>query len=104
MNKKINKEVLQGEWIHSYEEDDGDEAVFRPSSYDFPLTRRPRESFELKAGGKLVKGEATASDSVREAQGKWELEDDKVIFHNESGLNQTKQIASCEEDKLVLKK
>lgn len=104
MKKKINKETLQGEWIHSYEEDEGDEAVFRPSNYDFPLTRRPRESFELKAGGKLVKNEATHSDSVKEAEGKWELEDDKVIFQSESGTNQTKQIASCDQDKLVLKK
>lgn len=104
MNKKIDEKTLQGEWIHSHEEDEGDEAVFRPASYDFPLTRRPRESFELKAGGELVKNQPTASDSTSEAQGKWELEDDKVIFQSESGANQTKQIASCEEDKLVLKK
>lgn len=104
MNKKIDKKTLQGEWIHSYEEDEGDETVFRPASYDFPLTRRPRESFELKAGGELVKNQATASDGTIAAQGKWELEDDKVIFQSESGKDQTKQIALCKADKLVLKK
>lgn len=105
MNNKIKKDDLHGEWVHSVEEDTGDESVFRPASYDFPLTRRPRESFELKPDGKLVKGEGTASDSVREAEGKWKLEDDdKIAFNTESEPNQTRQIKSVEEGKLVLKK
>lgn len=106
MNKKIKKDDLHGEWVHSVEEDSDDEAVFRQSSYDFPLTRQPRESFVLKPDGKLVKGEGTASDSVREAEGRWELEDgDKIAFNTESEVpNETRQINSIEGGKLVLKK
>ncbi len=105
MNAKINKEDLHGEWVHSSEEDTPDETVFRPADYDFPLTRRPRETIELKADGKLVKGVATASDSVEEAQGNWELADNnKIAFNTESEPHQTLEIALINKDKLVIKK
>lgn len=106
MNKKIKKDDLHGEWVHSVEEDSADEAVFRQSSYDFPLTRQPRESFELKPDGKLVKGEGTAADSVSEEKGEWKLEGgDKIAFNTESAEpNETRQIKSIEDGKLVLKK
>ena len=105
MNAKINKENLHGEWVHSTEEDTPNETVFRPADYDFPLTRRPRESFDLKPDGKLVKGIATPSDSITEAQGNWELAgNNKIAFNTESEPKQTLEIASIDKDKLVIKK
>ena len=105
MNAKINKENLHGEWVHSSEEDTADETVFRPADYDFPLTRRPRQSLELKPDGKLVKGIATAADSIAEAEGNWELADNnKIALNTESEPPQTMEIASINKDKLVIKK
>ncbi|HXV83692.1 MAG TPA: hypothetical protein VEG60_27865 [Candidatus Binatia bacterium] len=38
-------------WIHSFEEDSAQAQVYRPESWDFPLSRRPREAFELRSDG-----------------------------------------------------
>ena len=42
---------LSGSWTHSFEEDVGDELVFRPSaSFTFPPSRRPRDTLDFSAG------------------------------------------------------
>ncbi|MCY7350991.1 MAG: hypothetical protein LH606_10020 [Cytophagaceae bacterium] len=104
MAGKFDKTALCREWVHSGEEDTENETVFRPADYDFPLSRRPRESFQLKQDGKLVKGEGSASDGVQETQGTWKLKNDEIAFHLESEPKQIRQIASVGENKLVLKK
>jgi hypothetical protein len=44
------EEGLSGSWTHSYEEDTGDEKVYRPDSYPFPASRRPRERLDFGVG------------------------------------------------------
>jgi len=104
MAEKINKDLLSGEWIHSSEEDTENETVYRPASYDFPLKRSPRETFQLDEDGTLKKGLPTASDSLDESGGSWELENEKIAFYSNSRLVQKQSIVSLEKDKLVLKK
>jgi len=41
---------LGSSWTHSFEEDTGSEQVYRPSSYPFPPSRRPRETLDFAAG------------------------------------------------------
>ena len=38
-------------WVHVFEEDTDAGAVYRPETDDIPLSRRPRERFELETGG-----------------------------------------------------
>jgi len=38
-------------WVHIYEEDKKDGAVYRPDTGPVPLSRRPREALILKADG-----------------------------------------------------
>src|SRR4051812_6577918 len=38
-------------WIHAFEEDTGEGAVYRPEDADVPLSRRPRERLVLDAAG-----------------------------------------------------
>jgi hypothetical protein len=38
-------------WTHAFEEDDARGAVYRPSTDDFPLSRRPRRSLVLHEDG-----------------------------------------------------
>ncbi|HET9700802.1 MAG TPA: hypothetical protein VFP70_07785 [Burkholderiales bacterium] len=38
-------------WVHVFEEDTAAGAVYRPDSDDLPLSRRPRDQFELSADG-----------------------------------------------------
>jgi hypothetical protein len=44
-------------WTHSYEEDDGDLQVYRPThAYAFAPGRRGRETLEFDAAGQMVHG------------------------------------------------
>lgn len=103
---KIKEDVLQGDWIHSMEEDTDDEIVFRPADYDFPLSRRPRQSMSLKPDGNLVQGDAAESDNLDETPGTWKLDDDRlqIQYDSDEKPNQTLKIASIDDGKLVLKK
>ncbi len=103
---KIDKTALQKHWLHSREEDTESEIVLRPVDYEFPLTRRPRESFDLKPDGSLVRGKASPSDSLEQQKGKWTLEDDNLTLYPESGREaiQKFRIASIAPDRLVIKK
>lgn len=44
------QERLSGSWTHSYEEDAGSEQIYRPDSYPFPPSRRPREKLDFGTG------------------------------------------------------
>ena len=48
--ESLNLEQLYGVWLHSYEEDEEDTKVYRPSLYDFPPSRG-RDGFEFRADG-----------------------------------------------------
>jgi len=105
MTDKIKRDALLKRWMHSWEEDAGKEQVFRPASYNFSLTRRPRESFELKADGSLILGEPSASDRLDESPGTWKLLDDKtLVFYSGSKAEPQKRmrIKSLSDDRLVV--
>jgi hypothetical protein len=38
-------------WVHVFEEDTADGAVYRPEDADIPLSRRPREQIEFSPDG-----------------------------------------------------
>jgi hypothetical protein len=41
-------------WVHVFEEDTPDGAVYRPESGGVPLSRRPREQLELRSDGRAT--------------------------------------------------
>jgi hypothetical protein len=48
---------LSGAWTHSFEEDEGNVQVYRPSnSFAFPPSRRGRETLEFSTPGQVVTG------------------------------------------------
>lgn len=107
MSVKVNPELLQGHWIHSHEEDTGDQMVFRPATYDFPLSRG-RSSIELKPGGHLVEGGPGPTDRTQKSAGRWALEDsNRLALYADPGPaaapSRVLEIASAEPDRLVVK-
>jgi hypothetical protein len=57
---------LSGEWTHSFEEDEGDIQVFRPSnSFAFPSSRRGRETLEFVNPGEVVAGVPGPDDRLQ---------------------------------------
>ena len=51
-------------WTHSFEEDTGSEQVYRPSSYPFPPSRRPRATLDF-AAGQMVTAVAGPDDKLQ---------------------------------------
>ena len=47
----MNQASIQGSWTHSFEEDQGDVLVYRPThAFAFPPARRGRETLEFGEG------------------------------------------------------
>jgi hypothetical protein len=46
--------LLATRWVHVFEEDTPDGAVYRPESGGIPLSRRPREQLELRSDGRAT--------------------------------------------------
>ncbi len=108
MGAKVNPELLHQHWVHSHEEDTGDRMVFRPSTYDFPLSRG-RSSFDLQADGHLIESGIGPTDRSQKATGRWKLEGaNRLALYNDrqapAGPGRVLEIESAEPDRLVVKK
>ena len=57
------QELPAGAWTHSYEEDEGDVQVYRPSTgFPFPPSRRGRETLVFGPDGTAIGGMPGADD------------------------------------------
>ena len=84
----MGAEQLSGAWTHSFEEDEGDVQVYRPSNgFTFPPARRPRETPEFAAPGQVVTGvpgpddklQRTASSLTPMGMGRFRIGETRVI-------------------------
>lgn len=85
----MSAEITGRRWIHSYEEDGAEEQVYRPDTWDFPLSRRPREAFELEPDGSarlLLPGEEDRPEPTRAS---WKEENGVIVVQGEA----TKRLA-----------
>jgi hypothetical protein len=104
MRERDTERILRRRWVHSHEEDTEEEMVFRPAAYEFPPSRG-RRSFELKPDGTLAEGRIGPTDRPVEAQGTWELKDDRLVLRREpSEAPRVMRIRSVDDDRLVVEK
>jgi len=94
--------ALLQHWVHSHEEDRGEEMVFRPASYAFPLSRG-RRSLQFQPSGKLGHGGPGPDDRPTSSEGKWSLEGKSLTIAGPGGKEEY-QLASVTPEKLVLRK
>ena len=67
----MNRAQLRGSWTHSFEEDQGDVLVYRPSySFAFPPARG-RDTLEFGEGGELTEQRPGPDDRPRAMAGRW---------------------------------
>ena len=69
---------LLNHWIHSYEEDNAGIMFFRPSSYNFPLSRG-REGLEFLPGGEFHHHMIGTNDQIIVYQGNWLIRGKNII-------------------------
>jgi hypothetical protein len=58
-------------WVHVFEEDTPEGAVYRPEDDNIPLSRRPRERLELSADGTAKIITQGPDDRLVEKPAKW---------------------------------
>jgi hypothetical protein len=105
--KKMNPALLRQRWIHSFEEDGTGTQVYRPQSWDFPLARRPREAFELRADGTAQLFLPGAGDRPEAADASWTEEDGEVVIRTTkktAGGPSALRIIESTADKLVVRR
>ena len=93
---------LAQEWVHSHEEDQGGETVFRPPSFRFPLSRG-RKSLHLNADGSLIESGPGPTDRSQTSKGKWVVAGTTLTLKKPGQPDRTYEIALAAPDKLVLK-
>ena len=104
MTGAAGRDWIHQEWVHSHEEDHGDEMVFRPASFPFPPSRG-RRSIDLRPGGALARGGPGPDDRrVRSEGGRWELEGKTLKLHSPSSARtEAFKMVSASPDRLVLR-
>ncbi len=68
---EISPELFR-RWYRSFEEDTGDQVVYRPADFPFPPSRAPRSSLEFRPGGAFVEYAAGPADRAVPSRGSWE--------------------------------
>ena len=97
-------ELLARSWTRADEEEAGGTMVYRPSDWDFPPRRRPRQSLELGADGALVLRSGPSPDDRRTADtGSWSVDDQELRLRLAGGAETRYRIESVDEDRLVLR-
>jgi len=72
-------------WVHVFEEDGGSGNVYRPEDSDIPLSRRPRERFEIDkdGGGRLFT--SGPDDRYAEQAASWKDEGGAIVIRAHDG-------------------
>lgn len=72
-------------WVHAFEEDTAEGAVYRPRGSKLPLSRRPRERLELDADGTARIFVQGPDDRYVEQPARWHDEDGVVVVRAREG-------------------
>lgn len=100
----VNSESsLLGDWVHSHEEDSGNQMVFRPSTYSFPPSRG-RSNYRLETGGALQVVRPGPTDQREHAGGTWSLEEGVLLLRPSSGETLRFPVVSVDSQRLVVNK
>ncbi|MBG0815671.1 hypothetical protein [Planomonospora sp. ID82291] len=62
---------ITGVWLHSYEEDTGSTAVYRPAEHPFRPSRRVRDGLEFRPDGTFAELRPGPDDRPRQTLGRW---------------------------------
>jgi hypothetical protein len=89
-------------WVHVFEKDTPEGAVYLPEDADIPLSRRPRERIELGADGKATLFVPGPDDRFIPQPARWSEEGDEITVRDVSDAVKLR-IVERSADRLVVK-
>jgi hypothetical protein len=81
MTGQLPFEIYEKRWIHSREEDTNEIQVYRPSTFNFPLSRG-RIAFEIEKSGIFIQYGIGPDDTKKKVEGNWTIEEPNTIKIN----------------------
>ena len=96
------QQLFEKGWIHSYEEDTAEGAVYRPQGSKLPLSRRPRERIELAPDGTARIYAGGPDDRYIEQPARWHDEDGTIVVRTRDGGTELR-IVERSPDRLVVR-
>lgn len=99
----VSKDVISKHWVHSFEEDNHEEFVYRPHGFDFPRSRG-RRALDLQPSGKILDLSPGRSDLPGQVEGDWDIEDEALVIHYTDGTGERLNIKEVTPGKLVIRK
>lgn len=93
-------------WVHLFEEDTAQGAVYRPDSADVPLSRRPREQIELSRDGSARIFVPAPDDRLSEIAATWADENGVVVVRARGprgGVVRELRIVEVSPDRLLVR-
>jgi hypothetical protein len=107
MGQQLPSEIYEKHWIHSREEDTEGIQVYRPSTFNFPLSRG-RRGFEIEKSGAFLEYGIGPDDRSNKVEGKWITAEEpdiiKIDFQGRSIKSYKMKIISCNNDILKIRK
>jgi hypothetical protein len=97
-----NDRLFATKWVHVFEEDTADGAVYWPDDDKVPLSRRPRERLEIRADGSAVILAPGPDDRFVEQAASWTDEKHGLVVQARHGGSQLR-IVERAPDRLVVK-
>jgi hypothetical protein len=102
----LPQEIYEKHWTHSHEEDHDDIQVYRPSTFNFPLSRG-RIAFEIEKSGIFIQYGIGPDDTRKKVEGNWTIEEPNTIridFADKSVKSYKMNIVSYNNNTLLIKK
>jgi len=88
-------------WVHVFEEDTAQGAVYRPEDGAIPLSRRPREHIAFAEDGSATVFTAGADDRLVEDTATWQKDGQSIVIRRSDGTEL--HVVDQSADRLVIK-
>jgi hypothetical protein len=89
-------------WVHVFEEDTAEGAVYRPEDGDIPLSRRPRERITFEPDGKAVLFTQGPDDRYVGRPATWQEREGQLVIRARGGPVLT--VVERSPDRLVIQR
>jgi hypothetical protein len=88
-------------WVHAFEEDEAGGEVYRPATSTFPLSRRPREAFELHRDGSALVFRGAPDDRSMAHDATWTETPRGIVVEDQDGAVRYRVVDRTKEQLIV---